>query len=474
MPRNVLFVMTDQQRFDALSCHGGIARTPNLDRLAEQSVDLRQHHSQCPVCVPSRSVIFSGRYPQKTNVFENDTRVAPELTDVFHAFGSGGYRLGYFGKDHFFPDDPNDFVHDFDDGEPEPDHPRHAEYKRLLRETGRRLVEEGCHASGIFHDLPDELTTTGCIGAAARRFLNQTPTDQPFFAVVSFHDPHVPHLAPQRFAELYPTEQIPLPAGWAGQDVVTKHPRFGIKRQAQQSHLADPESVRHYLAVYAAMVSFVDEQVGSILDTLAARPDAEDTLIVFTSDHGDFGFDHGMSKKDLVLLDSLLHVPCLVRWPGSSRRDAVEAITEHVDLAPTLLDFAGLPAPVGLQGKSLGPLLRGHADTHKTETLSLICPPGWTCPYAEFAQFRNDWEAAQTAEQHPLKHTAPFNVPGDHCRSLRTADWRYTLYEDGFEELYQLAKDPQEWHNLAPDRDNVAQLNLMRDRLAQRHADALA
>lgn len=469
-PPNILVIMTDQQRYEALSAHGGAAHTPNIDRLVASGIDLQRHYSQCPVCVPSRSVMFTGLYPQGTGVYENNVRVAPECLEPFSLLKNAGYRLGYFGKDHFFPTAERDLIDDYDECHAASDHPDASAMAALISESRRRLDEDGCHASGMFHDFPDDVTEAGLVGRAAASFIRRSPTDTPFCMVASFRDPHVPHIAPRRFAEAHAPNLMPAPTS-GPESLVGKHPRYRIKREAQQAHLATSADTAKYRSVYHAMIAHVDEQIGCVLDALQTRPDGDNTLIVFTSDHGDFCGNHGMFKKDLVLNDDLLHVPFIVRLPhGHGAGRSVVALTEHVDLTPTLLDFAGLSIPDHLQGTSLRPLLTGLTDRHKSATFSAVCPPGERNPYPDFGQFRAAWLAAQrTASPHPLKFTRPYNVPGDHCQSIRTEQWRYVFYQDGFEELYDLTRDPNETHNIA-DLPRIQGMRFeLRERLAQHH-----
>jgi arylsulfatase A-like enzyme len=343
---NLLLIVTDQQRADALSCHGGFVRTPNLDRLASSCVDLRDHFAQSPVCVPSRCTIFTGRYPQAHRCRENNTRLSAHEAHVFKILKHAGYHLGYFGKNHLLPEEqmaPNfDLYAPCDATDATPAQRAYIEFDQAALE---RLGTHGVHGSALFHDFKDEDTITGRIGSAAVEYLGNAPSERPWCATVCFHDPHVPHLAPRRFSELYPEDKIQLPEppleGLAG-----RHPRFAIKRRAQGGDRSTDAEKRHYLACYASQRSFVDEQIGRILDALEARGARSNTIVLFASDHGDFGWHYGMGKKDLILCDELLRVPCIVSWPGRlAPRTVAGTFTEHADLLPTLLDLAGVPSP---------------------------------------------------------------------------------------------------------------------------------
>lgn len=463
-PPNILWIMTDQQRADALGCASPWMHTPNLDRLAAQGVLLRNFFTQSPVCVPSRINYITGRYPHSHRNRENNARVGPGEPHIFRVLKKAGYQLGVIGKNHMFYEEDLanldlDATHiDRLDGinTPEAD-----AYRAHLAECRRQLHEIG-NWTAAFHDHPEELTRTHRTGAAAVDYLGTVDTGRPFFLWVSFADPHVPHTAPRRFADLYPLDEMPIPDGaLAGEEeaeVQGKPSRQAIKRKAQGMVGAPEEGLRRYVAVYSAMITFIDEWIGHILDALEARGLDENTIVVFVSDHGDFRGDHGMVKKDLLLYDSLLNVPAILRYPGHIPAGKVEhALVEQIDLYPTLLDYAGIEPPAGtkgapaLQGTSLRPLLDGDVGRIHDAVYAEICPPAFRNPYTSADAFIADWHANHETPGHILQWTAPFNVPGDYIKSIRTGDFKYVWYANGEEELYDLRADPGETHNLAGD-----------------------
>jgi arylsulfatase A-like enzyme len=158
-----------------------------------------------------------------------------------------------------------------------------------------------------------------------------------------------------------------------------------------------------------------------------------------------------------VLYDALLHIPGIVRFPGHLPAGRVaEALCEQVDLYPTLAEMLGQTLPRGVQGTSLLPLLRGETEQHKETVYAEVCPPYFANPYPNYAAFIAEWERAQSIEGHPLRWTANFNIPGDHVKALRTADWKYIWYKNGEEELYDLRSDAKETRNLAADSLHAA------------------
>lgn len=468
---NILFIMTDQQRADALGCVTPWFHTPHLDRLAAESAHFSNFFAQSPVCGPSRVNLITGRYPSSHGVLQNRAFTWGE-PHIFRVLKKAGYHLGAFGKNHMLAkQDLAGFDREGLSGHHHPDDP--PAWTAHLRECGERLKTIGCWAGACWHDFPEEFSSTARTGQAACDYLRTAPEEKPFMLWVSFSDPHAPHTAPRRFAKLYPEDRLPLPEGaLAGEDLAeikTKARRVAIKRAAQGMVAAPEAGVRRYRAVYAGMVSFVDEQVGKILAELERRNLAENTIVVFTSDHGDFFGDHGMVKKDLMHYDCLLNVPCMVRWPGRIRPARPTALVEQIDLMPTLLEACGVEIPRGVQGKSLLPLLQGASTEHREEIHAEVNTSDMRNPYPDFASFRADWEAAQKAEKHPLKWTAPFNVPGDFTKAIRTKTHKYIWYVTGEEELYDLVTDPGEKHNLASDPAQREQLADLRHRLLDWH-----
>jgi arylsulfatase A-like enzyme len=305
----------------------------------------------------------------------------------------------------------------------------------------------GCHAGAAFHDCPDAATPTGRITLAVEAFLDSAPDDHPWCAVASYYDPHAPHLAPRRFSALHPPESLTLPP-FTREELSRVSSRSTIKWQAQGADHATDDEKRHYLSVYLSLCSYVDEQVGRLVRMVERRGESADTVIVFVSDHGDFCWQHGMCKKDLVLWDALLHIPFVIAWPGVIRHQVVDTLTGQVDVLPSLIDLLDLERHPGVQGRSLAPLVRdGHLLAEKA-VFAEVCHSWMQNPYSSYAEFAAAWQAARNNAHDPLHYTAPYNVPGDHVMAVRTRKWKYIRFGSGFEELYDLENDPGERRNL--------------------------
>lgn len=461
---NLLFIMTDQQRFDALGANGNpIVQTPNMDALAKSGVNIRDYYTNCPVCVPSRCTLFTGRYPHAHRIRENYNLLeAGREFHLFRVLKQEGYAIAYTGKNYLLEDAERenfDFLGYGDD--------KKAAEKELMDWYAERRSEIGVPSdspeiwkAGMFHDFPKESTRTWQTAQGGIDFLQQHDRSKPFCLCVSFSDPHVPHLAPRKFEKMYPPEHIelfPAPEG----ELETKARRFKIKQGAFHAEKATDDDKRHYIAVYYAMISWVDEMIGEIMETLKARGFDKNTIIVFTADHGDFCFEHGLAKKDLVLLNSLLHVPMIIAWPGQLAPSVVEdTLMEEVDVLPTLLELMGIEIPFGVQGESIAPVLRGERMEHRDAAFAEIDLPWMYNPYPDYESFSS---ALGGYDKHP------FNVPGDFTKSIRERDFRYVWYGTGEEELYDEQADPHELNNLAGNPAYAETKNRLKMRLMEWH-----
>jgi arylsulfatase A-like enzyme len=388
---NILWICTDQQRTDTLGCYGNRhIRTPHIDRLADSGVRFERAYCQCPVCTPSRASFLTGRYPRTTRCRQNGQKLPPEERLITRLFADQGYVCGLAGKLHLAPCAPevcNGSEARGDDG-------YHVfrwspatggkhdwalnEHSQWLEGRGKNLKREPIPGSRQVYYGEDEEDRQGtwCVEEAIRFIRSNARRGNRWLFSVNLFDPHHPFDPPQRLMDKYMEmlDKIPLPNYAPGElDAKPVYQRMDSAKAYNSNELfnwGEMTELEHKLVCASqwAMVEHIDEQVGRLMDALEECGERDDTLVIFMSDHGEMMGDHGIYWKGPYFYEPLIRVPLLISWPGVIPESvASEALIELVDLAPTLLDAADLPAGEGMQGRSFWPLLNGRAapDTHR-------------------------------------------------------------------------------------------------------------
>lgn len=386
---NILWICTDQQRFDTLGCYGNrYVRTPNLDRLAKQGVLFEQAYCQSPVCTPSRASFLTGRYPRTTRCRMNGQAIPGDEKLVSKLLAEDGYTCGLSGKLHLSATHPSVSPvteRRIDDGfaefhwshHPDPGWPT-DEYHHWLRGKGKKYEVTPLKGSKyVVVGMDPEYSHTKWCAERAIRFIEvhedrkNKKFKRPWMFLVDFFDPHPPFDPPKTYLDRYLEEpgEIPLPAYTPG-ELIDK-PHYQQRRHAsEKGKFAYAEMTKrdHRLvrAAYWAMVDGIDVEVGRILEALKRTGQREDTLVIFMSDHGELLGDHGMYLKGPFFYDASVRVPLIASMPGTiTGGGRISTFMELVDLAPTLLEAAGLPKHAGMQGRSIWKLLR---DDHSDDT----------------------------------------------------------------------------------------------------------
>ena len=444
---NVLLIYTDQQRWDTIGYAGNPhIHTPNLDRLAQDGALMENAFCNNPVCMPSRQSMLSGQYPSSVGCMCNGVEMRTDVWTLPKILKSYGYHTANIGKLHF-----KNHAHR-DHREP---HPRYGFDTLILSDEPGcyddayiKWVEardpsqvENCRVSTPpawdgppvvkqprnTHEPysfagPEELTHTAFVAEEMVTYLKQRDGRQPFFAIAGIYAPHTPLNPPARFVELYDPATLPLPHKDADPDSVPW----------RDMGLTD-EHWRKVKAYYYALVSHVDDQVGHILRTLDESGLAEDTLLIFTSDHGEHLGDHGLIQKGPPGLDSCIHVPLILSFPGCFGGQKHAELIEAVDLAPTILDYCGVQAPPFFQGRSFRGLLEERDYAPRTSA------------YVEHKDpFRTSW------------------------KTVRTHDYKFCASNVGVELLFDLRADPHEQRNVVADPAYTDALHAMRQELLRR------
>jgi iduronate 2-sulfatase len=420
---NVLFIAVDDMNND-LGCYGHPqVKSPNIDRLARMGVKFDRAYCQFPLCSPSRSSLLTGLRPGTTRVFNLTYHFRTGLPDVVtlpQMFKNNGYYAARVGKIYHYGN-PNDIGTSGLDDPPSWNHfVNPAGRDKTVLETDiinytprRGLGSAMCFLSDKMGR--DDEHTDGKVALETIKLLEQNK-DKPFFIAAGFYKPHTPYVAPKKYFDLYPMDTIRLPDEPAGHlknvpkpalASTTPWPYFGVT----------VDQARECKQAYYAAISFVDAQIGKLLDTMDRLKLWNNTVVVFWSDHGYHVGEHGLWMKQSLFEESA-RVPFIIIAPGAKGNGKpCPRTVEFVDIYPTLADLAGLTPPRNLEGAGLKPLLNAPASPWKRPAFTQVQRGGF---------------------------------PG---YSVRTERWRYIEWDDGKQgtQLYDHNSDPHEFHNLADD-----------------------
>jgi iduronate 2-sulfatase len=439
---NVLFIAVDDLA-NALACYGdSVAKTPHLDRLAASGVRFDRAYNQIPLCNPARASLMTGRRPDQIKVYDLDRHFRDEIPDVVtlpQRFMTAGYFTARVGKIYHYDVPAGIGTEGLDDP---------ASWNLTVNPKGRDTTDEplifnaephrkiSASLSWLAADGTDEEQTDGMIVTEAIRLMRERK-DEPFFLGVGFFRPHTPFVAPKKYFDLYPLNSLRLP--YAPGDDRADIPTAAFAHNNRMPNYGLPEPVLlEALQAYYACVSFVDAQVGRLLDALDELGLAEKTIVVFWSDHGYHLGEHGGIWQKRTLFEEAARTPLLVRVPGAAGNGrACPRVVELVDLYPTLTEAAGMGIANGLAGVSLMDLLANPEAPHESHAITQIL--------------------------RPADDRLALPVMG---RSIRTERWRYTEWADGGagRELYDHQADAKEFVNRAlhPTAEDEAVIALLR------------
>jgi len=431
---NIVLIYTDQQRWDTIAALGNpLIKTPNLDRLCRTGTAFDHAFVNCPVCMPSRMSMLSGQYPAALGIANNGAEMPHDIDCVQHILGRYDYRTANIGKLHFL----NHAGYGRDHRDPHPlygfdtminsDEPgcyddayikwveRHdpSAVELCRSDTPPAWVREPVHhhpreviTPYVFRG-PEQLSHTAFVADETCDYIRRHAANR-FFCIAGIYAPHCPINPPERFVDMYDLAEMPLP-------VRNKDENF-VDRETGEP--VSDDQWRKVKAYYYALVSHIDDQVGRIIDTIEELGLRENTLIVFTADHGENLGDHGLVAKGEAY-DSSSRVPLVFSMPGTVAQARVShEIVEAVDIVPTLLDLGGVQQPREMRGNSLLRSITGEGQ-----------PEGRESAFIELG-----------SEQ-----------LGRHYKAVRTREYLYVCNRDGPEELYMLGRDPDQLANVARD-----------------------
>ncbi len=438
---NVLFIMSDDLNCD-LGCYGHPqVKSPNIDRLAKRGLRFERTHCQFPLCGPSRASIMCGLYPDQTLVQHNAIYVrqrVPNVQTMPQMFRNHGYTAMRIGKIYHYgvPGSIGTDGHDDPDSWNKVVNPRGRDKDDESLVFTMRPGQYGGTLSWLAADGTDEEQTDGIGATAAVKRLEQFAAEKtPFFLGVGFYRPHTPYVSPKKYFDMYPREKIVVPSVPEGyMDTLPQPARETLTRKKEQVDLPD-ETVRRAIQAYYASITFMDAQVGRVLDALEKTGLDKNTIVLFTSDHGYHMGEHAYYQK-MTLFENATRVPLIISAPGmKTAGQSTSALAESLDFYPTLAEACELTPPSILSGVSLASLFDDATATPRTSVLT----------------------------QHQEGY------------SLRTDRYRYTEWgadgKDGAE-LYDHASDPAEMTNLARRPESAKTIAELSKQLHQRIADA--
>lgn len=444
-PLNVLMIAVDDLAC-TLGCYGDpIAKTPHLDRLAGSGVCFLNAYNQLPLCNPTRASLMTGLRPDQIGVYDLDRHFrdqVPDAVTIPQAFQGGGYWAGRVGKIYHYNVPASIGTDGFDDP---------PSWNQTVNPIGRDKAEErlifnaephrkiSAALSWLSAEGKDEEQTDGMIATEAIRLMKEH-RHEPFFLAAGFFRPHTPYVAPKKYFQMYPLDSINLPFAPADDREDIPVAAFAHNCPVPNYGL-DDLTLRKAIQAYYACVSFIDAQVGRMLDELESQGLADRTIVVFWSDHGYHLGEHGGIWQKRTLFEQAARAPMIIRVPGATGNGQVcRRIVEFVDLYPTLVAQAGLKeAPDDLPGRDLTPLLDQPTKIWSGRAITQVLRP------------------ADDRLKHPVMG----------C-SIRTQRYRYTEWAEGEQgrELYDHHSDPLEFQNLAidpSDRDQAVMKQLQRE-----------
>lgn len=435
MPPNVVWIMTDQHRRDCVGAYSDRpVATPHLDRLAGRSVVFDRHYSTCPLCVPARSSLHTGRYPHSCGAIINGFGAQGDVTastldpgeiTIGELMAQGGYHVGHVGVDHVRSDPPMATKKAF------AQFTNARQYRQYLSERDLELPDMRPHQHECptrfgkeirphffsapnpgRHPFAPEDFQDVFFAREASRFIMQAPEEQPFFLMCFFWMPHPPFVIPEPYLSMYSPDAVKLPPNVPG----TQEGKPRMHREHLPGQVGAGKSQQEWRAAWAAYygcVTLVDECIGQVLDALHQRGAQDETVVVFHPDHGEMLGAHEYFQK-MVCYEEAIHLPMMVSRPGVTpgRR---HCLTSHVDIAPTILQCAGLGLPDAMQGTSLCGVLDDPAHPH---------------PGAVFSEYNGNV------------------VPDLYQRCIVSGRHKYIWNQGDTEELYDLQEDPYEEHNI--------------------------
>ncbi len=489
---NILFIHTDQQRADTLGCYGNkIVKTPNIDRLAEQGTTFLNAHCSHPLCSPSRATWVTGEYIHSHGLWRNGTALSYDRDNVVKELNQNGYQTGAIGKIHLTPyhGNPNlypesmslhnvdyeidsetcwEYWRNFDMNYFGYDHVRmtlghgdycidgghyglwlednHKDKKELFLRENSLVDDKSYDAWKSPFDM--DIHPASWIAEQADEFF-ESNADNPFFLSIGIPEPHPPFQPPRPYCDMYDPKDIGLPPKREGEwgDTLPSHIDHYIYRD-KNDKISD-RRLQEIIALYYGMVSLVDAAVGRILNSLEKQNLSDNTIVVYTSDHGDWMGDHGLHRKGAVHITGVTKVPMIIKWPFISKKNnIVNEVSSQIDLAATFYDASGIKPHSANQGTTLRNVVSGETGSVRDYALiehrhECYDPDGGLSKNI-FGHLKD--ERNREATQRDLINHLDRDI---FMKTIVTDDYRFSYVPAlNYGELFDHKNDPHELNNL--------------------------
>ena len=443
--KNVLLILSDQQRLDTVSAYGmnDICKTPHIDRLAAEGMKFTNAYTPSAICAPARASVMTGLYPHKHGVVDNFTTIREGTPLLGECMRDAGYYCGYAGKWHVTPDKTPEEC-GFHDGKPfmgygfpgsqvfpslifnQPPDNKPNYYEEYLKENGFENIDVSHGFLGdnpalqiqeMFckHEGPVESTIEYFVAHETNRLIDiAKEEDKPFFIWANFWGPHSPSIVPEPYYSMYNPDDIPEHPSYCD-DLLDKPYGYYLSEKMWGLGSYGWKGFQEIAARYYGHCTMIDDMVGMIVDKLKAEGLYDDTIIIYSADHGDCLGAHKLIEKGAFTFDEIYHIPMIVKGAGTRDNDSFVYLHE---MMPTILDIAGTAPPKSVDGESILPLMTGEKESNgRTEV---------------YGEFHNHFYVGRQ-------------------RMVRDHDYQLTFNESERGELYDLRKDPYQLHNVCYD-----------------------
>ncbi|MCI5649349.1 MAG: sulfatase-like hydrolase/transferase [Fusicatenibacter sp.] len=433
MKKQVIFLMTDTTRKDMVGCYGNQKmKTPNLDRLAEEGIRYENAYTCQPVCGPARSAIFTGTFPHTNGMVTNSIAMGENVKTLGQRLSDHGIACGYIGKWHL---DGSDY---FGNGRcPEGWNPDYwydmKTYLNELSDEDKIRSRDSKEAYKV--GFSEEFTYAHRCSDRAIRYLEEFK-DQDFFMSVSYDEPHGPSLCPAPFNHMY--DDFKFDSCPSFQDDLSKKPFMQRLWAGKNLHASEEEinQASGGLSLFLGCNSFADYEIGRVLDKI--REVTPDAMVIFTSDHGDMLGAHRLFSKNAAAYKEVANIPLIIK--GGASGFVENAVASHIDIAPTVMDYFGLPIPKLMEGKSMLPQIRDPFENINEEV------------FTEFTRYEVDHDGFGGLQI---------------MRAVISEKYKLVIHLLDTDEFYDIENDPYEIHNLIDDENYTEVRNQMHDKLIE-------